>query len=126
MHKKRFLLTACMVFAACHYSGHLNTFDEPGGVRAGSVPYRTDGSESATAARKDDALRKIEKYCRPDSYTIVKEEASTAYPQGSNAIQFRCGEAAAAPAAPVGQAQPAPSAAPAASPGAIATPAPTP
>ena len=56
--------------------------------RAGTVPYRNDDK---AAARRDDALRKIAKFCGSDGYTVIREGSS---PTASNVseVDFRCGQ----------------------------------
>ena len=76
---------------ACAYSGHLEQTVQngPGGVeyRAGSVSYLND---SKAERRKNDATKKIEKYCGTEGYVITKE---TNAPEGATSeLQFRCGQ----------------------------------
>src|ERR1700719_3831842 len=104
MRKKTILLICSLFVCSCHYSGHLVEKQEaatiPGTVanRGGTVPYRND---SHSTTRKDDALRKIAKFCGPGGYTITREGTS---PTASDLteIDFRCsggeGSAASAPA----------------------------
>jgi hypothetical protein len=122
MRNTTLVFVAALVAGACHYSGHLNTGEGPNGVRVGSIAYRTDGSESAVAARRSDAIRKIEKYCGHDGYTITKEDISTAYPEGGKEIQYHCGLGSPAPAT-VGNAQTTAGPSASASPGAAPSPA---
>jgi len=94
------LLAFLPIASSCAYSGHLTVREEtgPGGVhyRAGTVPYRND---SSAASRRDDAVRKIAKYCGSDGYTITKEGPAS-YAADSSEIRFTCGQPpAASPAA---------------------------
>ncbi len=87
------LLIALLPVSACAYSGHLIQRDEtgPGGVqyRAGTVPYKND---SKADRRKDDAVRKLAKFCGSDGYTITKEGPSPSADDMLE-IQFRCVQA---------------------------------
>src|SRR5580698_4965079 len=94
------LLAFLPIASSCAYSGHMTLREEsgPGGVqyRAGTVPYRND---SKASSRRDDAVRKIAKYCGSNGYTITKEGPSP-YAADSSEIRFTCGQApTAAPAA---------------------------
>lgn len=91
------LLVLAVVFGACAYSGHLvpepmNGTPANPGMRSGYVPYRND---SKAERRKDDALRKIAKYCGSDGYTVTREVPSAEEVQ----IGFTCGTAPAPAAA---------------------------
>jgi hypothetical protein len=90
------LLAFLPIASSCSYSGHMTLREEngPGGVqyRAGIVPYKND---SSAASRRDDAVRKIAKYCGSDGYTITKEGPSP-YAADSSEIRFTCRQAAAA------------------------------
>lgn len=104
MRKGVLLWLGLTVFVgACSYSGHLvpepmNGSSPGSGYRSGYVPYRND---SKAQGRKDDALRKIAKYCGTDGYTVTREVPSAEEVQ----IMFRCGSGSA-------QSTPAPVAAP--------------
>jgi len=92
------LLALSTVFGACAYSGHLVPEPMEGtpanpGMRSGYVPYRND---SKAERRKDDALRKIAKYCGSDGYTVTREVPSAQEVQ----IGFTCGSVPASAAAP--------------------------
>jgi len=104
---------------ACAYSGNIvpapmNETGSTPGARSGYAPYRND---SKADRRKDDALRKIAKYCGSDGYTVTSEVPSAQEVQ----VNFRCtsGAVAAATPAPAIAVAPAPSSA-----AAVATPAP--
>jgi hypothetical protein len=95
MRKEIVLFIGALFVGSCssHFSGSLVEQDVSGAqgtapTRAGAVPYRNDAS---VAARKDDALKKIARFCGSDSYTITGEGPSSA---GANLsqVEFRCGE----------------------------------
>jgi hypothetical protein len=88
MRLTAFIFVTSLTLAACHghWSGHLV---RPSGNVPGRVPYRTDqGSESDIAERREDAIRKIEKYCGNEGYTITKEGPSS--DPREKQLQFRC------------------------------------
>jgi hypothetical protein len=79
MRKEIVLFIGALFVGSCssHFSGSLVEQDVSGAqgtapTRAGAVPYRNDAS---VAARKDDALKKIARFCGSDSYTITGEGA---------------------------------------------------
>ena len=79
MRKKIFLLVVLLFVGSCSYSGNLIQKEVPGSpgtvpYRGGTVPYRNDAK---AAARRDDAVRKIAKFCGSENYTITHEGAST-------------------------------------------------
>jgi hypothetical protein len=94
MCKKTILLICSLFVCSCHYSGHLIEKQDvaaiPGTVphRAGTIPYRNDVK---AAARRDDALRKIAKFCGSDGYTVTREGSSSTASDMSE-VDFRCGE----------------------------------
>jgi len=98
MDKRIFLLICSVFVCSCssHYSGRLvekqDVTVSPGTVpyRAGTVPYRNQGSDAKVAARKDDALRKIAKFCGSDGYTVTREGSSSTASNMSE-VDFRCG-----------------------------------
>lgn len=93
--RKTIILLICSLFVcSCHYSGHLVEKQDvaaiPGTVpdRAGTVPYRNDAKATT---RRDDALRKIAKFCGSDGYTVTREGSSSTASDMSE-VDFRCGE----------------------------------
>lgn len=110
MRKKTILLICSLFVSSCssHYSGHLvqtqDVTGSPGSVptRAGTVPYRNDAT---AAARKDDALKKIAKFCGSDGYTVTGDGSSSTTPNMSE-VSFRCAEGPAASASVVPLPQP--------------------
>jgi hypothetical protein len=105
--KKSFLLVGLLFVGSCSYSGSLIQKEIPGREgtvpsRAGTVPYRNDAK---AAARRDDAVRKIAKYCGSESYTITHEGASPTSTDLSE-VDFQCGAAPSAPAPAGTPAQP--------------------
>ena len=114
MQKRMFFLICSLFVSSCHYSGRLVEKQEvtvgSGTVpyRAGTVPYRNDDK---AAARRDDALRKIAKFCGSDGYTVIREGSS---PTASNVseVDFRCGQGPTASASVGALAQPKNSATP--------------
>ena len=91
MHKRVLLLTLSLLPAfSCAYSGNLIPRQEtgPGGVqyRAGTVTYRHDAKADR---RRADAVKKVEKYCGSQSYTITKEGLSS-LSADLQEIEFRC------------------------------------
>lgn len=108
MHKKTIFLICSLFVCSCHYSGRLVEKQDlaaiPGTVphRAGTVPYRNDAK---AAARRDDALRKIAKFCGSDGYTVTREGSSSTASDMSE-VDFRCGEGPPASASQGTQAKP--------------------
>ncbi len=99
MRKKNFLLIGLLLISSCSYSGHLvekQLSGSPGTVpyRAGTVPYRND---SKAVARRNDALRKIAKFCGSDGYTITREGTSSSGTNMSE-VEFQCGVLPSVPA----------------------------
>jgi hypothetical protein len=100
MRKNTILLICSLFVCSCHYSGRLvekqDVAVSPGTVpyRAGTVPYRNDAK---AAARRDDSLRKIAKFCGSDGYAITREGTSSSDPNMSE-VEFRCGALPSAPA----------------------------
>jgi len=87
-----------LLAGACAYSGNIvpapmNETGSTPSVRSGYIPYRND---SKADRRKDDALRKIAKYCGSDGYTVTREVSSAEEIQ----VNFRCGSGAVAAATP--------------------------
>jgi hypothetical protein len=118
MRKEIFLLIGSLLVGSCssHYSGRLIEKDVavgPGTVpyRAGTVPYRNQGDGAKAVARRDDALRKIAKFCGSDGYTVTREGPSVSASNMSE-VEFRCGELPAASASRQTPAQAANSGAP--------------
>ena len=113
MDKRIFLLICSVFVCSCssHYSGRLvekqDVTVSPGTVpyRTGTVPYRNQGSDAKVAARKDDALRKIAKFCGSDGYTVTREGSSSTASNMSE-VDFRCGEGPTASASGGTPAQP--------------------
>jgi hypothetical protein len=90
--------TLSVLAVACAHSGHLvsepmNETSSIPGVRSGYVLYRND---TKADRRRNDALRKIAKYCGNDGYTVTSETRSAEEIQ----INFRCGSGAVATATP--------------------------
>jgi hypothetical protein len=113
MRKKNFLLIGLLLVCSCSHSGRLvekQLSGSPGTVpyRAGTVPYRND---SRAVARRNDALRKIAKFCGSDGYTITREGTSASGPNTSE-VEFQCGEGPGASASGGSLAQPNSSATP--------------
>ena len=107
MRKKNFLLIGLLLVSSCSYSGRLvekPLSGSPGTVpyRAGTVPYRND---SKAAARRNDALRKIAKFCGSDGYTVTREGSSSTASNMSE-VDFRCGQGPTASASGATLAQP--------------------
>lgn len=105
--KKSLLLAGSLFLGSCSYSGSLIQKDIPGRpgtvpYRGGTVPYRND---SKAAARRDDAVRKIAKFCGSENYTITNEGASPSSTDLSE-VDFQCGSPPSAPPAPATPAQP--------------------
>jgi hypothetical protein len=98
MRKKIVLLICSLLVCSCSsHSGRLvekqDVTVSPGTVpyRAGTVPYRNQGSDAKVAARRDNALRKIAKFCGPDGYTVTREGSSSTASNMSE-VDFRCGK----------------------------------
>lgn len=98
MRKKIFLLICSLFVCSCSsHSGRLvqkqDVTVSPGTVpyRAGTVPYRNQGGDAKVAARRDNALRKIAKFCGSDGYTVTREGSSSTASNMSE-VDFRCGE----------------------------------
>jgi|SRR5580700_6885974 hypothetical protein len=107
MLRKGFLLTALLFVGSCSYSGNLIQKEiqgSPGTVpnRGGTVPYRNDAKATA---RRDDAVRKIAKFCGSENYTITREGASPSAADMSE-VDFQCGSPPSAPAPAGTPAQP--------------------
>jgi hypothetical protein len=90
--KKSLLLIGLLFLGSCSYSGSLIQKDIPGRpgtvpYRGGTVPYRNDAK---AAARRDDAVRKIAKFCGSENYTITHEGASPSSTDLSE-VDFQCG-----------------------------------
>lgn len=108
MRKKSFLFVCSLFVCSCHYSGRLVEKQDvavgSGTVpyRAGTVPYRNDAK---AAARKDDALRKIAKFCGSEGYAVTGEGNSSADSKMSE-VDFRCGQGSTASASSGTLAQP--------------------
>jgi hypothetical protein len=110
MRKTNVVLICSLFVWSCtsHYSGRLTQTQDvtvsPGTVpyRAGTVPYRNDGT---AAARKEDALKKIAKFCGSDDYTVTGEGSSPTEPNMSE-VSFRCGQGAVASASAAPPPQP--------------------
>lgn len=95
MRKKIFLLICSLIVCSCSsHSGRLvqkqDVAASPGTVpyRAGTVPYRNDAK---AATRRNDALRRIAKFCGSDGYTVTREGSSSTASNMSE-VDFRCGE----------------------------------
>ena len=96
MLRKSLILIGLVFVGSCSYSGHLTEKEVPGSPgtvpnRGGTVPYRND---SKAAARRDDAVRKIAKYCGSENYTITHEGPSAA---DMSEVDFECGSPPSAP-----------------------------
>jgi len=107
VRKKSFLLVGLLFVASCSYSGNLIQKEVPGRQgtvpsRGGTVPYRNDAK---AAARRDDAVRKIAKYCGSENYAITHEGASPSSTDLSE-VDFQCGAPPSAPAPAGTPAQP--------------------
>jgi hypothetical protein len=107
MFRKRFLLVGLLFVGSCSYSGNLIQKQVPGSpgtvpYRGGTVPYRNDAK---AAARRDDAVRKIAKFCGSENYTITREGASPSAADMSE-VDFQCGSHPSAPASAGIPAQP--------------------
>src|SRR5271166_5048019 len=96
---KSLLLIGLLFVGSCSsYSGNLTEKEMPGSPgtvpnRGGTVPYRNDAK---AAARRDDAVRKIAKYCGSENYTITHEGASPSAADMSE-VDFQCGSPPSAP-----------------------------
>jgi hypothetical protein len=116
VRKEIVLLIGSLVVGSCssHYSGRLIEKDLPVGSvgsgivpdRAGTVPYRNQDDGAKVAARRDDALRKVAKFCGSDGYTVSREGPSASASNMSE-VEFRCGESPATSASGQIPAQPA-------------------
>jgi hypothetical protein len=104
--KKSLVLVGLLFVGSCSYSGNIIQREVPGTsgtvpYRGGTVPYRNDAKASA---RRDDAVRKIAKFCSSENYSITREGASSSAPDMSE-VEFQCGPPPTAPAAAVGPTQ---------------------
>jgi len=105
MHKNVSLLICSLLVCSCSsHSGRLVREHDvtliAGTVphRAGTVPYRNQGGDAKVAARKNNALKRIAKFCGAEGYTVSREGISSAAPNMSE-VDFRCGEESTASAA---------------------------
>ena len=102
MRREIFFLICSLFICSCHHAGRIVQNQDVSAslgtvpYRAGTIPYRNDGK---AVARRNNALRKIAKFCGTDGYTVTHEGTSSASPNMSE-VDFQCGVGSTASAYP--------------------------